>query len=176
MKKIFRSIIAILLCSFLFTINASAATEYKYDEKEVIESVEKMVKKLIDMNEAELEYYSENAIGWTQSACVTLLKYHENNTLGEFKNYGETELEEDGESLKITTIVRYEKADLKVITTMSYISGEIITTNVDFKVIETGSNTFGEKMLNALYNSLIGLCSVFVVLILISFIIFPVIL
>ena len=172
MKKIFRSIVAILLCSFLFTINASAATEYKYDEKEVIESVEGMVKKLIGMNVAELEYYSENSIGWTQSSCVTLLNYHENNTLGEFKNYGETKLEEDGQDLKISIIVRYEKADLKVTTTMSYISGEIITTNIEFKVLETSSKTLGEKMLNALYNSLIGLSSVFIVLILISFIIY----
>ena len=33
MKKIFRSIFALLICSFIFTVNVSAATDYKYDKE-----------------------------------------------------------------------------------------------------------------------------------------------
>ncbi len=172
MKKIIRSIVAILLCSLLFTVNVSAATDYEYDKEKVITMVEVMIKNLVNMNEDELNYYTENSIGWTQSASVTLLGYHNNDTLGEFENFGETKLEEDGQNLKVTIIARYEKANLKIVTTMSNISGELVPTNIDFKVLETSSKTLGEKMLNALYNSLIGLSSVFIVLILISFIIY----
>lgn len=172
MKKVFRSIIAILLCSFLFTINVSAATDYNYDKNRVILSVETMIKDIVNMTVDELEYYTENSIGWTQSASETLLNYHKNETLGEFKNYGETKLIEDGQDLKVTMLIRYEKANLEITTTMSYIKGELTPIKIDFKVLETGDKTLGEKMLNALYNSLIGMCSVFIVLILISFIIY----
>ena len=172
MKKVFRSIIAILLCSFLFTINVSAATDYNYDKDKVILSVETMIKSIVNMSVDELEYYTENSIGWTQSASVTLLNYHNNDTLGKFKNFGETKFKEDGQNLKVIILVRYEKANLEITTTMSNISGELTPTKIDFKVLETSNKTLGEKMLNALYNSLIGLSSVFIVLILISFIIY----
>lgn len=172
MKKVIRSIVTILLCSLLFTINVSAATDYDYDKNKVITMVETMIKNLVNMSEDELIYYTENSIGWTQDASITLLGYHNNDTLGVFKNFGETEFKEDGQNLKITMIARYEKANLKIVTTMSNISGELVPTKIDFKVLETSSKTLGEKMLNALYNSLIGMSSVFIVLILISFIIY----
>ena len=172
MKKIIRSIVIILLCSLLFTINVSAATDYDYDKNKVITMVEIMIKNLVNMSEDELNYYTENSIGWTQDASITLLGYHNNDTLGGFKNFGETKFKEDGQNLKITMIARYEKANLEIVTTMSNISGELVPTSIDFKVLETSRATLGEKMLNALYNSLIGMGSVFIVLILISFIIY----
>ena len=172
MKKIFRSIIALVLCSFIFTINVSAATEYKYDKENVIASVEALVKNLVSMNETELEYYSTNSVGWTQSASATLLEYYENDTLGEYKNFGETKLVEDGQNLKVTVEVRFEKANLEVTTILSHIGGEIIPVTMSFKVVDTSNASLGERMQNALFNALIGISSVFIVLMLISFIIY----
>ena len=172
MKKLFRSIIALLICSFIFTVNVSAATDYKYDKEKVIESVKALVNNLVSMNENELEYYTENSLGWTKSASEVLLDYTKNNTLGEFKNLGETKFEEDGQMLKVTVVARFEKANLDVTTTLTNISGEIIPVEMNFKVIDTGNTSLGERMQSALFNAVIGISSVFVVLILISFIIY----
>ena len=65
-----------------------------------------------------------------------------------------------------------EKANLEILTTMSNIAGEIVPVSIDFDLVDIENKTLGEKMLNALFNSIIGLCSVFVVLSLISFIIY----
>ena len=172
MKKIFRSIFALLICSFIFTVNVSAATDYKYNKDEVVSSVEALVKSLVNMNENELEYYANNSTGWTKYASETLLDYHNNGTLGEYKNLGETKFEEDGQILKVTVVVRYEKANLNVTTNLSNISGEIIPIDISFKVVENGNTSLGARMQSALFNAVIGIVSVFCVLMLISFIIY----
>lgn len=172
MKKLFKSIIALCICSFIFTVNVSAATDYKYDKENVIASVEALVKNLVSMNETELVYYASNSTGWTQSASETLLEYYENDTLGKYKNFGETKFREDGQNLKVTVEVRYEKANLEVTTILSSISGELIPTEMNFKVIDNSNLGLGERMKDAMFNAIVGIVSVFLVLILISFIIY----
>jgi Na+-transporting methylmalonyl-CoA/oxaloacetate decarboxylase gamma subunit len=172
MKKIFRSIFAFLICSFIFTVDVSAATDYRYDEKTVISSVETLVNNLVSMNENELKYYAGNSTGWTQNASEVLLNYRENDTLGEFKNFGKTTLEEDGQMLNVTVIARFEKVDLNITTTLTNISGEIIPVEMNFKVVDVTNTTLGARMQNALFNAIIGITSVFIVLMLISFIIY----
>ena len=172
MKRIFKSIFALLICSFIFTVDVSAATDYKYDKETVISSVEALVNNLVSMNENELKYYAGNSTGWTQNASEVLLGYYENDTLGEFKNFGKTTLEEDGQMLNVTVVARFEKVDLNITTTLTNISGEIIPVEMNFKVVDTSNTTLGERMQNALFNAIIGITSVFIVLILISFIIY----
>lgn len=172
MKKILTSLIALIIFTSVLVVNVSAETDYKYDKEEVIKSVEKLVKKLVGMNEEELKYYVGNSVGWTKKASETLLDYHENGALGQYKSIGDAELVEDGQLLKITIVAEYDKANLKIVTTMANISEEIITTQIDFKLIDTGNETLGERMQNALFNALIGITSVFLVLMLISFIIY----
>ena len=172
MKKIFRSIFALLICSFIFTVDVSAATDYRYDEETVISSVETLVNNLVSMNENELKYYAGNSTGWTQNASEVLLNYRENDTLGEFKNFGKTTLEEDGQMLNVTVIARFEKVDLNITTTLTNISGEIIPVEMNFKVVDVTNTTLGARMQNALFNAIIGITSVFIVLMLISFIIY----
>ena len=172
MKKIVKSIFALLICSFIFTVNVSAATDYKYDKEEVITSVEKLVKNLVGMNENELEYYVDNSIGWTQDASGVLLDYYKNDTLGVFKSLGKTTFVEDGQMLKVTVVARFEKANLDITTVLTNISGEIIPVEMSFKLVDTSNSTLGERMLNASFNALIGISSVFLVLMLISFIIY----
>ena len=172
MKKIFRSIFALFICSFIFTVDVSAATDYRYDEETVISSVETLVNNLVSMNENELKYYAGNSTGWTQNASEVLLSYYENDTLGEFKNFGKTTLEEDGQMLNVTVIARFEKVDLNITTTLTNISGEIIPVEMNFKVVDVTNTTLGARMQNALFNAIIGITSVFIVLMLISFIIY----
>lgn len=172
MKKRFKSILLMLICSFLFTVNVSAATEYKYNENEVKKNVVEMVKSLVNMNENELEYYASNSVGWTREASEYLLEYKNNDSLGEYKDLGEAVLVEEGQFLKVTIVASYEKANVEIVTNLTNISGEIKPMNMSFKLIDTEKTSFGEKMQNALFNSIIGICSVFLVLMLISFIIY----
>ena len=172
MKKLFKSIIALCICSFIFTVNVSAATDDKYDKETVIASVETYVRDLVSMSETELEYYAGKLTGCEKNACESLLEYYENDTLGKFKNFGETKLKEDGENFKVTVEVRYEKANLEVTTTLSIISGKLTSTEINFKVVDNSNLGLGERMKDAMYNAIVGIVSVFLVLILISFIIY----
>ena len=70
----------------MFTTCVFAKTDYNYVPDSVKESVDGLVKNLLDMNETELDYYVNNSIGWTKEACETLLGYMESGTLGDYKS------------------------------------------------------------------------------------------
>ena len=155
----------------MLTTVAFAKTDYNYNEDEVKKSVVNLITELLNMNETDLEYYVNNSIGWTQDASGALLTYVENDTLGELKDMEEPVLTEDGQMLLVTINAHYEKADLKTVTTLTNITDTVTVVDIDFEVIDTSDKSLGERMATAAFNTVIGIVSVFLVLILISFII-----
>lgn len=88
------------------------------------------------------------------------------NTMGEIVEFGEAESEADSDTIVVTIPVQGENATGSVeliFTNDIYLTMESCTLNVD--------QSFGELMQRAALNTLIGMCTVFVVLILIIFII-----
>lgn len=171
MKYFKRFLAVIFVTSLMFTTSVFADTDYTYSESEVKASVESLVSELLLMDETELEYYTFNSVGWTQKACEELLSYAKNGTLGKLDEIKETKLKEDGQILVVTTRAKYENVDLNVVTTMAYITEQLTVTDVTFDIIDTSNTSMGEKMANAAFNTVIGIVSVFLVLLLISFVI-----
>ena len=120
------------------------------------------------MSEQELAYYEANAdetyeklfAGW--AACTP--------ELGAYQGMGEFSLDKAQDTLTLTQILNYEKRDLCVtfVLTYNYETGqvELADTNADLVY------TLGEKMTKAGLNTLMGMGTVFLVLILISLIIY----
>lgn len=155
----------------MFTTCVFAKTDYNYDQNSVKTSVDDLVEDLLGMEQIELDFYVNNSIGWTKDACETLLRYMENGTLGEYKNCEASELKEDGQILVVTKVAHFEKADLKIITSLTSISGTLNVVDMKFELVDTGNKSLGERMTNAAFNAVIGIVSVFLVLLLISFVI-----
>lgn len=171
MKYIKRFLAVIFVASLMFTTGVYADTEKEYNEEELLLSVSELVDDFLSMNETELEYYANNFVGWTKTASETLLSYVQNDTLGAYDSLLSPKLEEDDQLLKVTMQAKYEKANLQVTTTLAHIGGKITITDIEFKLIDTDNKSLSERMLNAALNTLIGIVSVFLVLLFISFII-----
>lgn len=153
------------------TALVNAATSYTYTPSEVKDNVESVIEDLIGMTDIELQYYIDNAVAWSSEAADAILTYRENDTLGGYKNSGEISLKENGELLVLTQLLHFEKCDLEATATMAYIGETVRVINLEFKTIDTSNTSLGERMANAAFNTLIGIVSVFLVLLLISFII-----
>lgn len=171
MKYIKRFLAVIFVTSLVFTSSVYADTENGYDESTVVLSVSELISELLSMTETELEYYVDNSVGWSRNACEELLTYAQNDTLGSYKSLGSPEIKEEEQLLKVILQAEFEKADLQITTTLATIAGEVTITDIQFKLIDTSNKSLGERMLNAGLNTLIGIVSVFLVLLFISFII-----
>ena len=171
MKKFKRFLVMFCITSLMLTTVAFAKTDYNYDENQVKEYVESYIDDILGMDATTLEYYVNNTVGWTKEACETMLNYVQNDTLGELKTIDDSALKEDGQMIIATVIAHYEKADLKTVTTLTNITDTVTVVDIDFEVIDTSDKSLGERMATAAFNTVIGIVSVFLVLILISFII-----
>lgn len=167
--KIFLAILCILV--MMPATLAFADTGYNYEPEDVKDSADELILEFINMTNIELEYYIKNANGWTSDAAEAMLAYRENDTLGEYVGEEEATIEADGMKLVLTKRLHFEKCDLEATTTMAKIGETIRVTDIQFKTIDTSDKTLGEKMATAAFNTLIGIVSVFLVLLLISFII-----
>ena len=171
MKKIKILLMIVCIIAMLPVTYVSAETSYNYTESEVKDDVEAVINELVNMTEIELQYYIDNAVAWSSEAAEAILTYRENDTLGSYKSSDEITLKEDGELLVLVQILHYEKCDLEATATLGYIGGTVRVIDLDFKTIDTSNKTLGEKMATAAFNTVIGIVSVFLVLLLISFII-----
>ena len=171
MKKIKMFLAILCVIAMMPVASVSAETSYKYTEEEVKEEVEAVVDTIVNMSDIELQYYIDNAMTWTGEASKEMLSYRENDTLGAYKGSDDITLKEDGEKLILTQRIHYEKCDLEATVTMGYIIDTVKVIDLDFKTIDTSNASLGEKMANAAFNTVIGIVSVFLVLLLISFII-----
>ncbi len=167
--KVFLAIICIVV--MMPATFAHADTGYGYDPKEVKKSADELILDLVKMTDEELEYYSENSMGWTSIAAKEMLTYRENSTLGAYINADDITLTEDGKKLLLIKRMHFEKCDLEATATMAKIGEAIRVTDIHFKTIDISDKSLGEKMANAAFNTVIGIVSVFIVLLLISFII-----
>ncbi len=167
--KIILSIVCIVV--MIPTTLTFADTGYGYDDDEVKKSAEELILELTKMTDEELEYYKENAMGWTSTAASSMLSYRENDTLGAYVDDEDITIREDGKKLVLTKCLHFEKCDLEATAIMTKIGETIRVTDMHFKTIDTSNKSLGEKMAGAAFNTLIGIVSVFLVLLFIAFII-----
>lgn len=171
MKYLRRFLVVFSIVSMLFTTSVWAQTNYTYDEDKVIDMVEQNISVLLTLDETGLEHYANNSYGWISNAADTLLSFKTNDTLGKYVESGEYTVEEDEQKLIVSRVDKYEKNNLEITVTVANVSGTLYVTDVDFAASEDNTKSLGEKMATAAFNTIIGIASVFIVLILISFII-----
>lgn len=123
------------------------------------------------MDKITAEYYKDNANGFLGEAAEVYYGYLENDTLGEYKEITESSVEEEKDGYLVTVTAEFEKAKLTMKLECKHISGQLTPTGLVFSTEDTGSKSLGKKLADAGLNTLIGLFTVFLILILISYII-----
>lgn len=175
MKKIKRIIsilcIIIMLPCLVPCTTAFADTGYSYSESEVTKFVDDLIRRLINMSDDELLYYIENTVGWEQKASIGMQSYRGNKAVGEYISDGDTFLKEDGDRLILTKKIFFKKATIEATVIMADIGNQLTPIDVTYKTLDDSNKSMADKMANAAFNTVIGMSSVFLVLLLISFII-----
>lgn len=171
MKNLKRFLAIFFVASLMLTSTVFADTDFNYDEAAVKESVKEFVSDFMQMDELEYQYYVDNSTGWTIEASEKMLSYIQSDTLGSYVSLSEVKIKEDGKTLKASLTATYMKGSLDVVTTLASINGSISVIGMEITLADTIEAPFGERMANAAFNTLIGISSVFLVLLLICFII-----
>lgn len=119
----------------------------------------------------DVEYYKDNTIGVLQDAMENYGTYLENDTLGDYIGIKGSNAEATKNGYSVLLKAEYKNVYLDVTVEWKTISGQLTPTAISFVTEEKAEKTMADKMGNAALNTLIGLATVFVILIIISFII-----
>lgn len=129
------------------------------------------VSKLGKCSKAELDYIAEQ--NSQTDMFENFAKIVGDEPCGEYKDFDKIDVteQEDG-TIDATTMLHYSKRDLKMIMHISVfeVLGPV-PTSVEFSLPDTGEESLGAKMASALSNTVMGMGTVFAVLIFISLII-----
>lgn len=123
------------------------------------------------MDEVTAKYYKDNANGFLREAAEVYHGYLENDTLGEYKEITESNVEEEKDGYLVTVTAEFEKAKLTMKLECKHISNQLTPTGLTFSTEDANVKSLGKKLADAGLNTLIGLFTVFLILILISYII-----
>lgn len=149
----------------------SALTQTASDEDTAIQNAQSYMSAFSAMTLDDAEYYKENANGFLKKASESYYTYLENDTLGDFKELKSTKAKETKKGYTVVCTGEFEHVDLVMTMTCTYIGGQITPTDISFSTVENHPKSLGEKMGDAALNTVIGLVTVFAILILISFLI-----
>lgn len=171
MKKI-KTLILALCITLTFSTNVFAATDTGYTDSSMSSAVQQLVSELDSMTIEELEYYADNVAGFTKKACESYGAFVKEDQLGDIKGFDGYNVNEEDNAVIFQQKVNYEKADLDVTVTFKTINGSLTPIDMEFILTSLSEdNSFGAKMKKAALNTLIGMGTVFLVLIFISFLI-----
>lgn len=173
MKKITKFFAVLLITVLSITSTVFAETETTLTDSETIEVAEYLVYNSFAIASEEFVKFSiENNTGFIKEAYQSYLPMIENGKLGAFKSFEGSNIENTKTGYifqsnmvfaegKLKVTVKYEKFH------QSYAS----VVDVDFENIDTENKSMLDKMANAAINTLIGMTTVVLVLLLISWLI-----
>jgi len=166
-----KRVIAILcLVTCLFSLSACSSQSEplsEYDEITLTSETRDLFNKLKDSSDDELEQLKEESKSeYIVEAVESWMQIKDD--LGAFIQVGkEFEIKESSNKVTVTLPVEFENSDENFIMVFKMVSGSVEATSAVF-----GTNTsIGEKMGKAALNTLIGMGTVFIVLIFIAFLI-----
>lgn len=141
---------------------ADTKNYYGYTADDLKENSESLYTSLIGFTEEELEQFRNSDDQITSKAVQSYIKIRDK--IGDYVGISDFEIEEDKDILITKLSIAYSKRD--VVLTVVYDSDLAVTS-----ILTEMNYTLGEKMLKAGQNTIIGIVTVFLVLILISFLI-----
>lgn len=170
-----KKIKSFLLIAFVLVLNCSTLAfakeaEFAYDSSTIKEEAESYFNDIVDLTDNDIEYILSNSYPVAIQKGVESFDAIKDN-LGEFKKVDNVEVEEDGDKVYVYVTSKFKDADSKMTVTYKSVFDQATMTGVSFELINGSDGSFGKRMLNASLNTVLGLFTVFVVLILIAFII-----
>lgn len=170
-----KKIKSFLLIAFVLVLNCSTLAfakeaEFAYDSSTIKEEAESYFNDIVDLTDNDIEYILSNSYRVAIQKGVESFDAIKDN-LGEFKKVDNVEVEEDGDKVYVYVTGKFKDADSKMTVTYKSVFDQATMTGVSFELINGSDGSFGKRMLNASLNTVLGLFTVFVVLILIAFII-----
>lgn len=142
------------------------------EAKAMIEQYAGAIAQYADCDESELKYLGEY-FSYQTDIFQNFAKTVGDEKCGEYQSYDSVSVEEtEEEKIDISAILHFENRDLKMIMHVSMFEKlENVPTSIEFSLPDEGNETLVEKMTTAGANTLMGMGTVFCVLIFISFII-----
>ncbi len=170
MKYIIRKLCLVFgLCVFLAGIAACGTDPKKLDYKDYTygqlkEECQGFADELVKLTDEVIEY---NITEGTDEIIIKLVGTWKElkPQLGKYEGLGAYTVEKSGKTLSISQVLKFEKRNILLTRVYNYVDMEL--TDMSLEVI----NTLGEKMQKASMNTVMGLGTVFLILILISLII-----
>mgnify|MGYP000848655999 FL=1 len=172
MRKKVRILALTLISIFLLTACGSVRTDYNgYSEQDIQSVIQKTAGQLQALSADEARqyqnYYSKNTKEENAAVYAEMFKNWAENRdqAGDFQDYGKFTLSKSGKTLTATQILKYSKRDLKLTYVMKAKTMEGTSINIEQVY------GLGETMGKAGLNVLMGMGTVFFMLILISILI-----
>ncbi|MDY6351659.1 OadG family transporter subunit [Candidatus Weimeria sp. HCP3S3_B5] len=177
MKKKTGIILALVLSVCLLASCGKAATSYGgHSVKELESSQQGMAKQLLSMSSSDLKqaysYYKQqsqaNEEDKSSKMYMELVSNWQENKkgLGEFKNFGKFTVAKSGKTITTTQVLKFQNRDARLI--FVYQTYNMKVSSMNFEKIYSLGETMGKAALNVV----MGMVTVFCVLILISLVIY----
>lgn len=181
MRKISKSLLVTALMAIMIgfivcvtysdVVFASQKVSFAYDYDTVNSNVEQIASYFAGMSDAEIDYYISNTVGMNLSAFESY-KNVKAQELGELVSAEKCNIKESKEFITAKVLIHFSKKDINMTVKFQYISGDVIPTDITFELADTeGDTSFGQKMSKAGLNTLMGMGTVFLVLIFLSLVI-----
>lgn len=187
-KKIFLAILTLALMIFPMTAFATGSDDadyyggYSSTEEQTTQAitadmynasiVQWLESNYYDKDEKELKYYEKNASGSSAEGYEAFLKVYP--SLGKYKSTDQSkiksEYDETEKMFHVVVISEFEDGELEATVEISTFSSGVMPTKVEFSLAEKNTS-MGDKLAKAALNTLMGMGTVFIVLIFISFLI-----
>lgn len=173
MKKIKRFLAALLITVLSLSTIALAEENTSVSDADVISHAQDLVtSNFLGISSDICEYYVDNETGMVQRAYTSFLPYTEEGKLGDFSKFGDTKVSRSDDGIiTCELIVICSKEQLKTTINFKIVNDELLATEIAFESYDSNSASFASKMGTAALNTLLGLSTVFIVLLLISAII-----
>lgn len=180
MKNI-KKFFAILLITMLsvstvaFAEESTAVSTDSYPDSVFVENAQQILKSdFAEIDYDTCKYFIDNQVGMVKEAFESMLPFTEEGKMGAFIGFADESNVERTDDGLITCTVTMVYANGKVETDIVYqtISGQPTPVSISFKSADEEEGSLGERMANAGLNTLIGMFTVVIVLLLIMFFIY----
>lgn len=174
MKKICKSFLLVLALIVLMPAVYAKAEEtvsFDYDYSEINQEMQSIAGYFAGMTDIELDYYIDNYVGMNKAAFESI-KAVKDEDVGEYISVGDCTVKEHKDYITAESTLKFKNDDVKLKVKFQYISQEVMPVSIEFSVISDDKSTsMGEKMSTAAMNMVMGMGTVFIVLIFLSLVI-----
>ncbi len=182
MKKFSNSLMsAILLVSVVVLIFVFAKTDnfvyadgsapFEYQYEDINSGMESTAQYFANKSDAEIEYFIENNVGMSRAAFESY-KVVKDNKIGDFVSVDKCDIEEFDDCIVAESIMHFKNSDVKIVSKFQQINDDVIPVDISFSMMQDeNASSFGSKMEKAGMNTLMGMGTVFIVLIFLSLVI-----